>query len=72
MSGRRSRNKGARNERGLVRLLQAAGFAAERIPLSGSAGGRFVGDLSLPLLGVDRSVEVKGRANGFRKLYAWA
>jgi hypothetical protein len=71
MSGRRSGDKGSRNERALVRLLQAAGFAAERVPLSGSASGRFVGDLSLPLLGVDGCVEVKCRANGFRKLYAW-
>jgi hypothetical protein len=54
-----------------VCFLQEHGFAAERVPLSGSAGGRFVGDLSVPLLGVDRRVEVKGRANGFRKLYAW-
>jgi hypothetical protein len=69
--GRRSRNKGTRNERALVRFLQEHGFAAERVPLSGSCGGRFVGDLSLPLLGVDRCVEVKCRANGFRELYAW-
>jgi hypothetical protein len=69
--GHRSRNKGTRNERALVRYLQEHGFAAERIPLSGSAGGRFVGDLSLPLLGRDRCVEVKCRGNGFRKLYDW-
>jgi hypothetical protein len=69
--GRRSRNKGTRNERALVRFLQEHGFAAERVPLSGSAGGRFVGDVSLPLLGVDRCVEVKCRANGFCALYAW-
>jgi hypothetical protein len=69
--GRRSRNKGTRQERAVARYLQEHGFAAERIPLSGSAGGRFVGDLSLPLLGVDRCVEVKCRARGFRELYAW-
>jgi hypothetical protein len=69
--GPRSRNKGARAERALVRFLQEHGFAAERVPLSGSAGGRFVGDLSLPLLGIDRCVEVKCRGNGFRKLYDW-
>ncbi len=69
--GRRSRDKGNRHERALVRFLQGHGFAAERVPLSGSAGGSYVGDLSLPLLGVDRTVEVKVRAAGFRQLYAW-
>jgi hypothetical protein len=55
----------------LVKLLQNAGFGAERVPLSGSACGRFGGDLTVPLLGVDRTVEVKARANGFRELYSW-
>jgi Holliday junction resolvase len=58
-------------ERALVRALQAAGFAAERVPLSGSAGGSYVGDLSVPLLGRDRVVEVKCRADGFKQLYSW-
>ncbi len=72
MSGGRSpRQKGNRTERALVRFLQDRGFAAERIPLSGSAGGRYAGDLSVPVLGVDRVVEVKVRGNGFRELYSW-
>jgi hypothetical protein len=54
-----------------VRFLQDRGFAAERVPLSGSARGRFGGDLSVPLLGVDRRVEVKCRGGGFRRLYDW-
>jgi Holliday junction resolvase len=66
-----SRQKGNREERHLVALLQAAGFSAERVPLSGSAGGRFAGDLSVPLLGIDRTVEVKVRGGGFRELYRW-
>jgi hypothetical protein len=69
--GRTSRQKGDRTERALVRALQDAGFAAERVPLSGAARGRFGGDLSVPLLGVDRRVEVKCRGNGFRRLYDW-
>jgi hypothetical protein len=69
--GRASREKGSCAERALVRLLQAAGFAAERVPLSGAARGRFGGDVSVPLLGIDRRVEVKCRGNGFRELYAW-
>jgi hypothetical protein len=41
------------------------------VPLSGAARGRFSGDVSVPLLGVDRRVEVKVRGNGFRELYKW-
>ena len=69
--GRRSREKGNKVERAIVRALQEHGLGAERVPLSGSAGGSYVGDSTVPLLGVDRCVEVKARANGFRELYAW-
>ena len=40
MSGRRSRSKGVRTERGIVNALQANGIAAVRVPLSGAVGGR--------------------------------
>jgi Archaeal holliday junction resolvase (hjc) len=69
--GRRSRQKGDRAERALVRILQEAGFAAERVPLSGSAGGRFCADITVPLLGIDRKVEAKVRCDGFVELYRW-
>jgi Holliday junction resolvase len=69
--GRASRDKGNRRERAIVKFLQDRGFAAERVPLSGSAGGSYLGDLTVPVLNVDRVVEVKARANGFRQLYAW-
>ncbi len=69
--GRASRDKGNRAERAIVKFLQDHGFAAERVPLSGSAGGSYLGDISVPLLGVDRCAEVKVRANGFRELYRW-
>jgi hypothetical protein len=39
--------------------------------LSGAAGGSFAGDLTVPVLGVDRVIEVKVRADGFRALYSW-
>jgi hypothetical protein len=71
MSGARHRQKGNRTERAIVRMLQGAGFGAERVPLSGACRGRFGGDVSVPLLGIDRRVEVKARANGFRRLYEW-
>jgi Holliday junction resolvase len=69
--GRASRQKGNRTERAIVRALQDAGFAAERVPLSGSMRGRFGGDVSVPLLGRDLRCEVKCRGNGFRQLYDW-
>src|SRR6516162_4549896 len=71
MGGRASRQKGNRAERAIVHLLQDRGFAAERVPLSGAARGRFGGDVSVPLLGIDRRVEVKCRGNGFNRLYDW-
>jgi Holliday junction resolvase len=71
MSGRRSRSKGARAERGILNALKASGIAAVRVPLSGAVGGRFAGDVVLPLTGRDLCVEVKARADGFRELYRW-
>ena len=69
--GRASRDKGNRAERAIVKFLQERGFAAERVPLSGAAGGSYLGDLIVPVLNVDRVVEVKVRAKGFRELYRW-
>jgi Holliday junction resolvase len=69
--GKKPRDKGNRAERAIVRFFQDRGFAAERVPLSGSARGSYVGDLIVPLLGVDHVVEVKARANGFREFYRW-
>jgi Archaeal holliday junction resolvase (hjc) len=71
MSGRRSRNKGARTERGVVNALKARGMAAVRVPLSGAVGGRFAGDIVLPFMSRDLCVEVKARADGFRELHSW-
>lgn len=69
--GRASRQKGNRTERALVKYLQGQGFGSERQPGSGSYGGRHAHDVLLPLLGVDRRIEVKCRADGFRELYGW-
>jgi hypothetical protein len=67
MSGR----KGDRLEHALVRALQEHGFAAERVPLSGSAGGSYTSDLTVPLLGRDLRIEAKARGTGFNQLYSW-
>jgi len=69
--GKASRAKGDRFERAIVRLLQDHGIGAERVPLSGSAGGRYSGDISIPCLGRDLVVEAKSRGTGFRQLYKW-
>jgi hypothetical protein len=69
--GRASRAKGNRLERAVVRLMQDHGLGAERVPLSGSAGGSYSGDVSIPLLGIDRKVECKARAAGFKQIYGW-
>jgi hypothetical protein len=63
----KSRRKGARAELALARLLQNHGFAAEKISRMYKRGP----DLSVPLLGVDRGVEIKIRSNGFQQLYSW-
>lgn len=69
--GKPSRDKGQREERLVVGSWQGKGFAAERVPLSGAAGGSFTGDVTIPILNDDRKVECKVRANGFKQLYAW-
>jgi Holliday junction resolvase len=71
MSGRRSRSKGAHTGRGTVNALKASGIAAVRTPLCGAAGGRFAGNIVLPLRGRVLCVEVTARADGFREIYCW-
>jgi hypothetical protein len=69
--GKASRQKGDRAERVIVRYLQERGHDTERIPLSGSAGGSFRGDVRVRVVGRELIAEVKCRANGFRELYSW-
>lgn len=71
MSGLRSRRKGLRTERETVSILQESGIAAERVPLSGAAGGKYTGDVSMPVLGRDVTLEVKHRKDGFKQVYDW-
>ena len=65
MSGSGPRSKGVRTERGIVKVLRASGIAAVRVPLSGAVGGRFGGDIVLPLMGRDLCVEVKAASGRF-------
>jgi hypothetical protein len=39
--------------------------------LSGAVGGRFAGDVIVPVQNRDLVLEVKARADGFRELYGW-
>lgn len=68
MSGLKSKRKGYEFERETVNRLQELGLAAERVPLSGAAGGSYLGDLTCPVQGRDRVFECKRRANGFKFL----
>jgi Holliday junction resolvase len=69
--GRSPAQKGQRLERAIVRLLQDRGIAAERVPLSGAAGGSYSGDISVPFGDRDLTVEAKSRGSGFKQIYAW-
>lgn len=68
--GKKSRDKGYRIERELVQRHIAAGIPAERVPLSGGAGGSYTGDI---IIGEKLRAEVKARANGegFATLEKW-
>ncbi len=67
--GKFQRDKGMRIERKIVHLHHEAGLPCERVPLSGSAGGSFSGDLIIGNL----RAEVKGRKNGegFKSIVDW-
>lgn len=83
--GKPSRDKGARFERAVVKALNAGGIEAERVPLSGAAGGSFTGDIVALLpaggqRGADgqnwpeyhrTTIELKKRADGFKQIYSW-
>lgn len=71
MSGRASKVKGSRFETETVHLFQEHGVAAERVPLSGAAGGSYTGDVTIPVFGKDVKLECKRRAAGFKTIYGW-
>lgn len=71
MGGKAPRQKGDREERDIVNDFQAAGIFAERMPMSGSAGGSYVGDVTVAVQGEDWVGESKVRGDGFKSLYDW-
>ena len=66
--GKFSRDKGARNERLFCQLMQAAGFEAKRVPLSGACAG-FKNDVLIRTQSATLEGEIKTRASGFTLLY---
>ena len=73
MGGRASRQQGDRIERELVALHREAGVEAQRVPLSGAAGGLYSGDLVIQASTGQLKAEVKARASGegFKTLEGW-
>lgn len=67
--GNSAKRKGDRIEREIVHLHKEIGIPAQRVPLSGAAGGRFSGDVWIE----DMKAEVKARAegSGFKTLERW-
>lgn len=70
-NGKAPRQKGDRFEREVVAGLLEGGVFAERIPLSGAAGGSFSGDITLRVGGRDRKGECKSRARAWSDHYKW-
>ena len=60
--GKAKIEKGKRAERQFAKLIDG-----ERVPLSGAAGGSFVGDV----VGMGMRWECKVKRDGFKLLYAW-
>ena len=70
MPGKRHREKGNRVERSIVNMHHDHGIHAERVPLSGQAGGSFSGDL---VIACKYRAEVKARKSGegFATIERW-
>ena len=69
MSGRRSRDKGAREERAIVRAHVDAGFVARRVPLSGA--GYEKDDCTIELGDEVWRVEAKHQEKLPKRLWEW-
>lgn len=69
-NGRSCKDKGSRFEREVVAAFLAGGIFAERVPLSGAAGGSFGADVdvTLPNRGI-KKFECKSRARAWQDLY---
>lgn len=71
VNGKAMRAKGDRFEREVVAACLTAGVEAQRVPLSGAAGGLFSGDVQIEMAGRRRKLECKVRARAWLDLYGW-
>ena len=71
MTQNRSRAKGDRFEREVVESFVSDGMPAQRVPLSGAAGGMFSGDIQVLPRGGQRKLECKVRARAWKAEYEW-
>jgi GTPase SAR1 family protein len=62
VSGKKSRDKGARRELEFSKLIDGT-----KVPLSGAMGGEFSNDVH----GLGLQFEVKARKDGFKTIYNW-
>jgi hypothetical protein len=67
----RSRQKGDRFERECVNTLRAKGIEAERVPLSGAAGGSYASDLRVRIGAAKVPIECKTRKRAWSDLFGW-
>ena len=67
--GKASRDKGARVEREIVNRCRELGIAAERVPLSGAAGGSYTGDVIVA--GMRCEIKARKDGSGFLTLERW-
>ena len=71
MTQNKSRAKGDRFETEVVKSFAADGIVAQRVPLSGAAGGMFGGDIQVLLRPGQVKLECKVRARAWLDLYGW-
>ncbi len=70
MNKRGSRLKGSRIEREIVQKHKDIGIFAERVPLSGAAGGSYSGDVVIDH-GLRAEVKARSGGSGFQTLERW-
>lgn len=74
--GRRNRTRGQEFEREIVKMHRNIGIQAQRVPLSGAAGGAYSDDIDLYVFGPDEAplvMEAKRRkaGKGFTLIERW-
>jgi Holliday junction resolvase len=67
--GRSNKAKGRTGENEVVEILASHGIKSERMPLSGSLGGKYKSDVKLSM--GNKRIEVKRRKTGLKTVYGW-